>query len=312
MGTTAHDIWNYIGSVGGKTYTIDCYSVTYARARCVVVCFDSADYLNAVMRTTPVLRNVNMCWSFLGFSKCAKCEKLGHTSLGCAVGENISSRKHSRRPFSDLDKSRLATIYAKHSALIACPVAFGGVSWAKIVGRNSWMSAADIVMGESLSKATSGKTVTTLNFSTSTEVFTFSLDSGHLGSGVAIIMDISLTRHICKISEVSGHLFSLKLLFKNNLSVLILGLYADGSVADVKKYFNTDYKPVSASVNLGSLLNVHLSSIHKQINNDYWKFDVKSVDVVKWGEFKDATAVNAIMFLDEFEAAKKFSDLDAM
>ncbi|KAG9297146.1 hypothetical protein G9A89_019427 [Geosiphon pyriformis] len=88
------------------------------------------------MGTTPILRSVNMHWSFLGFSKCAKCGKLGHTFLGCAVSGNISSGKHLRRPFSDLDKSRLTIIYAKHSALITCPVTFGGVSWAKIAGGN--------------------------------------------------------------------------------------------------------------------------------------------------------------------------------
>ncbi|KAG9295594.1 hypothetical protein G9A89_000959 [Geosiphon pyriformis] len=503
MGTTAHDIWNYIGSVGGKTCAIDHHSVTYAQARCAVVCFDLANFLNAVMGTTLVLRSVNIYWSLLGFSKCAKCGKLGHISLNCAVGENISSEKHSRRLFSDLNKNRLATIYAKRSALITHSVAFGGVSWAKIAGRNvfpsfsvqkvlvnsgsfseikptiydtsnvkkrfavlesslaslagqidelakrlnsfmlaPWMLTAgnllsqnqvgNVVMGEGLGEANSGETVTTLNFSASTkvkrlesmlkelsasvlsltiatcnvrgmnnptkqdvvirwhkeinnlisvvtetklrgkicpwiinkfdgvQVFTSGLNSGHLGSGVAIIMDIFLVRHICKVSKILGHLFSLKLLFKNNLSVSILGLYAgvllvvqfsqageinsliakavnkssfiilgddfnkDGSqkcasfkkcfdlglvdslkgtlnyvlvslslvnavtnssVVDVEEYFDTDHKTVSASMGLSGL------------------FD---------GEFKDATAANAAMFLDKFEAVRKFSDLDAM
>ncbi|KAG9299722.1 hypothetical protein G9A89_013082 [Geosiphon pyriformis] len=127
---------DYVSSVSGKTCVIGHYPVIYAWARCAVVCFESADSLNAVMRTTPVLRSVNMCWSFLGFSKCTECGKLGHISLGCAKGENPSSGEHSRRPLSDMNKSRLATIYAKHLALIACPVAFGGVSWAKIAGKN--------------------------------------------------------------------------------------------------------------------------------------------------------------------------------
>ncbi|KAG9296902.1 hypothetical protein G9A89_006857 [Geosiphon pyriformis] len=33
-------------------------------------------------------------------------------------------------------------------------------------------------------------------------VFTFGLDSGYMGSGVAIVMNISLVRHVCKVSEV--------------------------------------------------------------------------------------------------------------
>ncbi|KAG9300882.1 hypothetical protein G9A89_015338 [Geosiphon pyriformis] len=119
MGTIAYNIWDYIGSVSEKTCAINCYPITYAWARCTVVCFESANFLNAVMKTTPVLRGVNMHWSFLGFSKYAKCGRLGHTSLDCAVGENFSSGKPSCKFFSDIDKSRLATIYAKHLALIA-------------------------------------------------------------------------------------------------------------------------------------------------------------------------------------------------
>ncbi|KAG9298547.1 hypothetical protein G9A89_018906 [Geosiphon pyriformis] len=306
MGTTAHNIWDYIGS-----------------AKCTVVCFESANSLNAVMRTTSVLRGVNMHWSPLGFSKCAEYGRLGHISLGCTVGGNLSSEKPSHRPFLDIDKSRLATIYAKHLALIAHPVAFGGVFWAKIAVSinsgfflemkpilpdmsdvekrfavlesslaslveqiselakrlNSFMLAnwvSDIVIKESLGETTSGETTATLDSFASLEVkrlknmlkrlsasvlsliarfngsilagiwkiatynvrglnnsakqhdiinkfdsvwvFTSGLYSGHLGSDVAIIMDNSLAKHVYK------------LLFKNNLSVSILGLHAGASL----------------------------------------------------------------------------------
>ncbi|KAG9305914.1 hypothetical protein G9A89_016567 [Geosiphon pyriformis] len=60
-------------------------------------------------------------------------------------------------------------------------------------------------------------------------VFTSGLDFGHMGSGVAIIMDSSLAKYVCKISEVSGRLLSIRLLFGNKLSVSILGLYASAS-----------------------------------------------------------------------------------
>ncbi|KAG9285090.1 hypothetical protein G9A89_009901 [Geosiphon pyriformis] len=61
------------------------------------------------------------------------------------------------------------------------------------------------------------------------QVFTFDLDSGHVSSGIVIVMNISLVRHVCKVSEVLGQLLSIKLLFKNKLSVTILGLYAGAS-----------------------------------------------------------------------------------
>ncbi|KAG9298753.1 hypothetical protein G9A89_012821 [Geosiphon pyriformis] len=332
---TAHDIWDFIGSVGEKTCVIDCHSVMYARARCAVVCFDSAESLKAIMGTTPVLRGANLNWSCLVSAKCAKYGKSGHTSLGCAIGGRVSSGLSSRRVLSDTDKSRLAAIYAKRSAPVACLVSFGSLSWAKVVngfffpslfGRNASVKSGssselvpsllvsievndrfaalersltslakqvgklakrldalgpmplvtpssqnqgvDIVMSEGSGAATSGEIVagavsfdvslvskledsikclieTVLRLSAkvdsfgagkicpwivnkydSVRVFISGLESGYLGAGVVVVMNSSLARHVCKVSEVPGQLLSIKLLFKNKLSVSILGLYA--------------------------------------------------------------------------------------
>ncbi|KAG9298537.1 hypothetical protein G9A89_018896 [Geosiphon pyriformis] len=61
-------------------------------------------------------------------------------------------------------------------------------------------------------------------------VFTSGLNSGYLSAGVAVVMDSSLARHVCKVFEVPGRLLSIRLLFKNKLSVSILGLYAGASL----------------------------------------------------------------------------------
>ncbi|KAG9305077.1 hypothetical protein G9A89_007717 [Geosiphon pyriformis] len=137
METTAHNIWDFVRSVGEKTCIIDHHSITYAQARCATVCFDSAESLDAAVGTTPVLRNTNLHWSCLISAKCTKYEKLGHISLSCAVGEKLPSGSSLRRVFSDMDKSRLATIYAKRSAPVARPVFFGGLSWVKVARRCS-------------------------------------------------------------------------------------------------------------------------------------------------------------------------------
>ncbi|KAG9297048.1 hypothetical protein G9A89_000427, partial [Geosiphon pyriformis] len=247
-------------------------------ARYAVVCFESADSLNAVMEITSVLRNVNMCWFSLGFSKCAECGRL------------------------NINKSRLATIYAKCLALIAHPVAFGGVFWAKIIkptfpdisnvekrfavlesslaslaslagqiselaknlvwkivmcnvkGLNNSAKQDDVIhWHKEINNMISIITETKLrgkihswimNKFDNVWVFISGLDSGHLCSGVVIIMNNSLARHVL-----------------------------DGSVADVEDYFDTNYKAVYASVDLGA---------------------------------------NAAMFLDEFVLARKCSDLDAI
>ncbi|KAG9298383.1 hypothetical protein G9A89_005243 [Geosiphon pyriformis] len=58
----------------------------------------------------------------------------------------------------------------------------------------------------------------------SVHVFTFGVNSGYLDSGIAIIMDIFLACHVCKVCE-------------NKFSVLILGLYAGASL--VVQFFQT-------------------------------------------------------------------------
>ncbi|KAG9296905.1 hypothetical protein G9A89_006860 [Geosiphon pyriformis] len=68
-------------------------------------------------------------------------------------------------------------------------------------------------------------------------MFISGLDFGHMGSGIVIVMNISLARHVCKVSEVPGQLLFIKLLFKNKLSVSILGLYAGASLAGEVNFF---------------------------------------------------------------------------
>ncbi|KAG9284387.1 hypothetical protein G9A89_023644 [Geosiphon pyriformis] len=60
-------------------------------------------------------------------------------------------------------------------------------------------------------------------------VFTSGLDFGHLGSSIAIVMNSFLVKHVCKVSEVPDQILSIRLLFKNKLSVLVLGLYTGAS-----------------------------------------------------------------------------------
>ncbi|KAG9292133.1 hypothetical protein G9A89_005277 [Geosiphon pyriformis] len=62
-------------------------------------------------------------------------------------------------------------------------------------------------------------------------VFISGLNLGYLGSGVAIIMDVALAKHMYRISEVPGCLLAFKLFFKNKLSVSVLGLYAGTSMS---------------------------------------------------------------------------------
>ncbi|KAG9289473.1 hypothetical protein G9A89_008034 [Geosiphon pyriformis] len=83
-------------------------------------------------------------------------------------------------------------------------------------------------------------------------VFTSGLSFDHMGSGIAIIMNNFLAWHVCKVLDISDWFLSVKLLFKNKLSVSILGLYARSSLASsfiiLGGDFNEDGSCKSASL----------------------------------------------------------------
>ncbi|KAG9302613.1 hypothetical protein G9A89_007317 [Geosiphon pyriformis] len=190
-------------------------------------------------------------------------------------------------------------------------------------------------------------------------VFISGLDSGYLGSGIAVVMNDSLTRHVYKISE-ADEINSLMTRTVNKSSFVILGsnFNKDGSrkYASFKKCLNLElinflvrslavwaptwsnsYKvtkvidyvlvsanlvgalihhgvleAVSVSVSLGRLLNTQLNFFCKKVNMDYWKYDIKSADKVKWCEFKVLIAANAIMFSNKFISSVVSSDLNSI
>ncbi|KAG9292120.1 hypothetical protein G9A89_005264 [Geosiphon pyriformis] len=61
------------------------------------------------------------------------------------------------------------------------------------------------------------------------QIFSSGLDKGFMGAGVAIVMNISLARHVSKVEKILGWVISVQLLFKGKLSVTVLGLYAGAS-----------------------------------------------------------------------------------
>ncbi|KAG9300126.1 hypothetical protein G9A89_000866 [Geosiphon pyriformis] len=164
-------------------------------------------------------------------------------------------------------------------------------------------------------------------------VFVSGLNSGYLDSSVVIIMNNALTKHVCKVFKVPGHLLSVKLLFKNRLSVSILGLYAGASVSvcflqvdeinsliakavnkssfmilggnfnkdssysvtRIDEYFDTDHRVVIVFMGLGGLLNVNLMFLHKQMNKNCWKFNFKDAMAAKWAVFKKSSAATTAM-----------------
>ncbi|KAG9284841.1 hypothetical protein G9A89_003764 [Geosiphon pyriformis] len=80
-------------------------------------------------------------------------------------------------------------------------------------------------------------------------LFTSGLDSGYVDLGVAIIMNVSLVQHVCKVFEVSGRLISVKLLFKNKLLVTVLGLYVSATLEKRLAYLHVVNSMVAEALN---------------------------------------------------------------
>ncbi|KAG9290414.1 hypothetical protein G9A89_007145 [Geosiphon pyriformis] len=98
----------------------------YAWARCAVVCFELAKSLDAVMKTTLMLRGAHLHWSYLGSAICAKCKRLDHTSLGCGLGKKLPSGRF-----------KLVIIYAKCLAPVTWLASVvGGFSFPPLSGQS--------------------------------------------------------------------------------------------------------------------------------------------------------------------------------
>ncbi|KAG9293951.1 hypothetical protein G9A89_019289 [Geosiphon pyriformis] len=134
IGTIAHDLWDFIGSIGGKTCFIDHNPVSYSCARCATVCFSSEVELVNAMATTSVIKSFGLRWSRLFLASCAVCEKFGH---GCRTIKGAGIAGGRKAPLLVQDQSRLAKIYARRSAPISRPLAFGGKTWASVVSAPS-------------------------------------------------------------------------------------------------------------------------------------------------------------------------------
>ncbi|KAG9307151.1 hypothetical protein G9A89_016979 [Geosiphon pyriformis] len=158
---------------------------------------------------------------------------------------SLSSSKMLTTKADGLESKMLALKVSVNSVLKRLDSLCSGLVWkiatCNIRGMNNPAKQKDIVhwhkdMGNLISIITETKLWSKVcpwiaNRLNGIQVFTSGVNSGNLGSGVTIIMDTSLTCHVCKIFEVLGWLFSVRLLFKNKLSVSILGLYADASLS---------------------------------------------------------------------------------
>ncbi|KAG9292020.1 hypothetical protein G9A89_017919 [Geosiphon pyriformis] len=123
VGTTAHDLSELVKAYGGKTCFIGHNPTLYVRDQCAVICFESEASKLAAIGSVPVFKGVGLHWTSLSLASCAHCKLFGHTAVDCSVSRGSGGyEKHA------------ATSQDRKQAPIACPVSFGGKTWAQVAG----------------------------------------------------------------------------------------------------------------------------------------------------------------------------------
>ncbi|KAG9304362.1 hypothetical protein G9A89_019924 [Geosiphon pyriformis] len=134
MGTTAHDLLGLVQLYNRKTCYISRNLVSYTRAYCAVIWFDSEDTRKAAICSTLVFKSVNLIWTGLSSLKYAACDNFGYVFFECGSDEKNFGQSFKKRFFcSNSDKKHLVLIYAKKQAPVSYLISFGGVTWASIV-----------------------------------------------------------------------------------------------------------------------------------------------------------------------------------
>ncbi|KAG9293705.1 hypothetical protein G9A89_019042 [Geosiphon pyriformis] len=226
------------------------------------VCFNFTKLLDAIIKITLVLKDANLHWSHLVFAKYTKYENLGHTSLGSDKSRLTTIYVKCLAPIAR-PVAFGGVLWIKSPLLVANKLKLGLVniessftSFAEQISKLAKrleLLIGDIVIKKGSIEATGGKaaavlspfaspkvvklenmlkdlSVLVLNLSAYFNNLVLASEFGYLGSDVAVIMNVGLTKHVCKISEIAGRLLFIKLLFKNKLSISILELYTGAAL----------------------------------------------------------------------------------
>ncbi|KAG9306874.1 hypothetical protein G9A89_002543 [Geosiphon pyriformis] len=135
-------------------------------------------------------------------------------------------------------------------------------------------------------------------------MFSFGLDSGYVGAGIVIFINKFLTRHVYKVSEVLSYLLCIRLLFKNKLSISILGLYAGAFLATQFSQADKINFLIVRAINESSFV-ILGSNFNKDGSYNNSQNVAKTIDYV----FVFSNLVNVIMQCNVFIVSEHF-DMD--
>ncbi|KAG9292127.1 hypothetical protein G9A89_005271 [Geosiphon pyriformis] len=130
VGTFAHDFFSLLELYDRKMCFIGHNLGSYIYNKCTVICFDSLTSKLAAIGSVPVFKSVNLQWAGLFLACCALCKQFDYILNDCFLNRN--SGVCGRWVVTAQDQICLANIYKKKQAPIACPVFFGGKTWAQV------------------------------------------------------------------------------------------------------------------------------------------------------------------------------------
>ncbi|KAG9292039.1 hypothetical protein G9A89_017939 [Geosiphon pyriformis] len=90
----------------------------------------------------------------------------------------------------------------------------------------------------------------------------------------------------------------------------LVSAVAGHRVGSVLDFFDTDHNAVMVFIGLNGLLDVHLNSLCKQANKDYWKFNIKNADDAEWSCFRNCSSAIILGVIDKFHVAAAELNLD--
>ncbi|KAG9297497.1 hypothetical protein G9A89_020899 [Geosiphon pyriformis] len=256
--TTVHDLVSLLEAAGGKTCIINWSLETGNRFRCAVVGFGSDAELESAFCTEPILtgRQYFVSSSSSGFLSS------DNSNLGAgkpifpvdnfSLGSHLVVLECSMELLADQVSDLVCKLSNLDLMLLGLSLSSGVVALSSVLGLDF---GADMVLddfvevfpspsgslglGPSSSKILTSKVglleskLVALEVSIGLvlvkfdgmHVFTSGLNKGFLGAGIAIIMNNSLAWHVSKVEEILGCVIFVHLLFKDKVSVSIIGLY---------------------------------------------------------------------------------------
>ncbi|KAG9304336.1 hypothetical protein G9A89_019898 [Geosiphon pyriformis] len=151
----------------------------------------------------------------------------GSLFSGTSVLATLIAAKEDLVVDMDMDNSGLvlSSLFSASPSILTLDLSSSKVLTTKIGCLESKLVALKTFIGSVLAKLELIGTGSTNRFD-GVRIFSTDLDKGFLDAGVAIIMDNNLACHVCKIEEIPDWVILVWLLFKDKLSVSILGLYA--------------------------------------------------------------------------------------